>query len=82
MSFYIELITLAALGMAVGCVVVLRQQNNALSQQNAQLKQRLNAIKQELFNAKTAKEIDKNNHALSADDVDNFLQDGGYFRSQ
>lgn len=82
MMFYIELATLAGLGAAVGYIVALRQHIATLLQENTQLKQHFNAIKQELHNANTAKKIDKTNHGLSADDVDEFLQAGGYLRNQ
>ena len=53
---------------------------NESRKQNDFLKNNLNAVQMELKNAKEAKKIRENTYALSNDDVDEFLRDGGYFR--
>lgn len=70
--------------VAVMCLIIwrLKSKNNHLTAEKIQLKQGLNAIKTELDNVKLAKKITKNNHNLSNDNLDQCLQDGGYFRGE
>ncbi len=53
--------------------------NEAIKQKEA-LNATLTATKRELENAKAAKKIHEDAQRLSDDDVNSFLQDGGYFR--
>ena len=61
---------------------LLKAQNEHLRKENEQLKQRINALAREYENVKQAKSISENNRHLSNGDVDQFLQDGGYFRRE
>lgn len=61
---------------------VLRSKNTHLNQENYELKRHLNLIQKELDNAILAKKINHTNRTLSDDDVDNKLQNSGYFRSE
>ncbi len=49
-------------------------------QKNRQLAQQNKAQKQELINAKKSKQINEANAHLSADELDNRLQQHGYYR--
>lgn len=80
MLFYIIIGVLSVIFGEFLYISFLKIRLNESRKQNDFLKNNLNAVQMELKNAKEAKKIRENTYALSNDDVDEFLRDGGYFR--
>lgn len=69
-------------GAMYGYSLSLKHRIRYLKRDNERLNQNLQTLITEYENVKQAKSISENNRNLSDDDVDQFLQDGGYFRSE
>ncbi len=80
MLFYIIIGVLSVIFGEFLYISFLKIRLNESRKQNDFLKNNLKAVQMELKNAKEAKKIRENTYALSNDDVDEFLRDGGYFR--